>query len=329
VKTFITLDYELFFGEKSGTVEKTIIEPTKALLKILDKWGVKATFFVDVGYLARAEKLGCDLVSANKVKEQIKWLYANGHDIQLHIHPHWHTSKWEAGKWQFDLSKYKLSDFCQKDASSIIKDYSRVLAQITGEQPVAYRAGGWCIQPFSHIADALFESGVRVDSTVYVGGRNDSHVQGFNFSKCPELPFWRFSHDPLKVKADGRFVELPIASTVVSPLFYWQLALSKKLGAAQHESFGDGHPMAISKDQLKRLLTQRSRSVASIDGYKSKLMGRIRETTARDIGSEAPLVFIGHPKAFSRYSLSNLNQYISKHFDVDNFATVKSWHEEL
>ena len=48
-KILITLDYELFFG-KSGSLEKSIINPTNKLLKILDKYNIKASF-VDSGYI--------------------------------------------------------------------------------------------------------------------------------------------------------------------------------------------------------------------------------------------------------------------------------------
>ena len=53
---YITLDYELFFGPKSGTVNKCIIEPIEKLLKIVDPLNVKIVCFVDSGYLLALEK---------------------------------------------------------------------------------------------------------------------------------------------------------------------------------------------------------------------------------------------------------------------------------
>ena len=40
-KIILSFDYELFFGDKSGTVQKTLIEPTNALLDTMDKAGLK------------------------------------------------------------------------------------------------------------------------------------------------------------------------------------------------------------------------------------------------------------------------------------------------
>ena len=53
---FITLDYELFFAQHSGSVEKSIIEPTEKLLEAVEKTTTKLCFFVDAGYLVRLEK---------------------------------------------------------------------------------------------------------------------------------------------------------------------------------------------------------------------------------------------------------------------------------
>ena len=45
MKVLITFDYELFFGNKSGTFQKSILEPVEALQKIAKKYAVKFTFF--------------------------------------------------------------------------------------------------------------------------------------------------------------------------------------------------------------------------------------------------------------------------------------------
>lgn len=44
-RAILSFDYELFFGDKSGTVQKTLIEPTNIMLNVLDEVGAQATFF--------------------------------------------------------------------------------------------------------------------------------------------------------------------------------------------------------------------------------------------------------------------------------------------
>ena len=55
MKIFLTYDYELFFGDPTGSVEKCIIEPTQRLLEIAKRTGARYTFFIDVGYLKQLE----------------------------------------------------------------------------------------------------------------------------------------------------------------------------------------------------------------------------------------------------------------------------------
>ena len=55
-KIILSFDYELFFGYKSGTVRKSLIEPTNKMLDAMDQVGAKATYFVDYLMLKYLEK---------------------------------------------------------------------------------------------------------------------------------------------------------------------------------------------------------------------------------------------------------------------------------
>jgi len=320
----ITLDYELFFGTSSGTVENCMIKPTNLLLELLKPRSIKATFYVDVGYIECARRLNCDSENVEKVITQLEQLNNAGHDLQLHIHPHWDDANYVDGKWLFDMSRYRLADFTQQQAASIIKRYVAVFGELNLPKPVAYRAGGWCIQPFEHIADALYENGIRVDSTVYNGGKNSSKTHFFDFTQSPKLNDWRFNHDPCKDDDNGIFYELPISHINVQPLFFWQFALAKKLGREQHKNYGDGSAVPMSKLQMMKLLLFPSSSVASIDGYKAKLMKKAQENQLSQLGQDSDLVFIGHPKAFSDYSLKQVKQFLQQSSTV-KFLTVSDW----
>ncbi|AOE50159.1 polysaccharide deacetylase family protein [Kangiella sediminilitoris] len=327
MKTLITLDYELFFGSHSGTAESCMLKPTNKLLELLDKHDVKATFYVDIGYLSRADELKCDQASTDAVKEQLRNLSEQGHDLQLHIHPHWEKAKWDNGYWSFDLSYYKLSDFTEKKASEIVLKYANKLESVAKVRANSYRAGGWCIQPFEHFSSALFQAGIKVDSTVFTDGVNLSEVQGFDFRGSPRLSHWKFQEDPLIPNKEGPFTELPISSSIVSPLFFWRFALIKKFAGIKYKAFGDGTAAKMSGAQLKRLLTKKSRTVASIDGYKSILLDKFRKDAFREYGDSANLVLIGHPKSLTEHSLEQLGRYLSKH-KKDDYMTVSQWYKQ-
>ena len=64
-QAILSFDYELFFGDNSGTVQKTLIEPTNIMLDALDTINAKATFFVDYLMLKYLKKENCQRTLAD------------------------------------------------------------------------------------------------------------------------------------------------------------------------------------------------------------------------------------------------------------------------
>ena len=60
-------------------------------------------------------------------------------------------------KWLSDTNRYKLSDFEEEEIGVIFKKYKAILEEITGKKTSIYRAGGWCLQPFSKIKKAFLD----------------------------------------------------------------------------------------------------------------------------------------------------------------------------
>ncbi|MDQ3047425.1 MAG: hypothetical protein M3R27_07750 [Bacteroidota bacterium] len=90
---YLTLDYEIYFGENHGTVEKCILAPTRELIRIAETHDVRFSFFVDCGFILKLDEYRKEFPQLEKdytsITEQVKYLSETGHDIQLHIHPHW------------------------------------------------------------------------------------------------------------------------------------------------------------------------------------------------------------------------------------------------
>jgi hypothetical protein len=315
MNVFITLDYELFFGRNSGTQEKSIIQPTNRLLDVLDKYGVKASFFVDSGYLLKLDEYrkGHPLLEADyhAIVEQLSRLTSDGHDIQLHIHPHWEDSYYDGDRWVIDTTRYRIHDFSKEDVVDLVTRYKNALTSLSGKEPFAYRAGGWCIQPFKHVMEALRLNNVWLDSTLFQNGKNDSDTHFFDFKGMPDKTLWRFEDDPLIENPHGYFTEIPISSYRVSPLFFWKLAFYKKFGTDKHKSFGNGGAAGGSRLDKFRMLTRYTNSVASIDGYKSSYLHQAYKQFLNKSDHEN-FVIIGHPKAMSEYSLEKLDQFIQR-----------------
>ncbi len=322
---FITLDYELFFGSNSGTLHRSIIEPTNKLLEVLDRYNIKATFFVDSGYIIKLKEFKDEFKvlekDYEKIISQIKHLHQNGHDIQLHIHPHWEDCYYDGQKWIIDTTRYKLHDFSEKDIETIVFKYKKVLTNIVGDTVFVYRAGGWCIQPFSKIYQALKKNNIWMDSTLFYGGYNESSTHYLDFRNMPKKTKYNFDTSPLNEDINGYFTEVAISSHQVSPLFFWKLAFLKKFGSDKYKSFGDGKAASsASKWNIIKMLTQYSYSVVSIDGVKSSFLDKAYKNFAKK--GENNFVILGHPKAMSQYSLEQLDKFIAKR--VKNNFTIYS-----
>lgn len=323
---FITLDYELYFGPESGTPEKCILEPTTALLELVRPYGIKFTAFVDSGYLYALERQLEDYPELKKhyeqVSHQIRMLAAAGHGIELHVHPHWEDTFFDGEQWRMNTSRYKLADFPESEVSDIVTRYNTVLKSISGRAPVAYRAGGWCVQPFPPIGRALKKNGIHIDSSVYPKGYYKSNNQAFDFRGAPHYETqYSFSADPAKIDPEGSFVEIPISSYRVSPFFFWNFALKRLRSEPEHTSMGDGSAVPMSKKELIRYLTRPSNSVISMDGLKAGFLersfGKYKEATA----NKGNFVIIGHPKAFTPFSLKVFEKFVRQHSKEHSFCT--------
>lgn len=315
MRTLLTLDYEVFFGRETGSVARSVIEPTQALLALAASRGARLAFFVDAGFLLR---LRAEMARSSQLREdhaalcrQIKAIARAGHDVQLHIHPHWETSRWTDAGWDIDLARFTLQSFCPWDIERIVREYTGALRDIAGPAAAtAYRAGGWVIQPFAPIRQALLANGVTIDSTVFAGGVRGGRIQPYDFRAAPAKSRWRFDADPLVEDPQGAFLEVPIASRRLSPAFFWRMALAKKAGGARHRAFGDGRAVAMEGGDLLGKLVAPSTSVVSMDGYKASFLGDAHgEYLGRGMED---FVVIGHPKALSPYSLARLDELLAR-----------------
>ena len=319
---FLTYDYEIFFGDPTGSVEKCMIEPTNLLRGIASRTGAKMVFFVDVGHLKKLAEYSDKHPSAKKdyflIINQIKDLVNDGHDCQLHIHPHWEDCKYKDDKWIMKTHRYKLSDFSDDEITRIIPEYKSILYKITGKPVTSYRAGGWCLQPFSRVKDALERSGIKLDSTVFPGGKFTEGNYYYDFTSTPDKGKWKFSNDLCQEDEFGKFIEYPISSLKYSPLFFWRLFTFGRLNPKKHKPIGNGYPMS-SPGMRKKMLTKGMLSAASVDGYFVTKMNKIIQNNRKK--EFADTVFIGHPKACTFYSLTKLEAFINEHKNKVQFLT--------
>lgn len=319
---FLSFDYEIYFGEKHGTVDKCIIYPTSELIRIAEKYKVHFSFFVDCGFLIKLNEYRQKFPQLEKdytsLVDQIKYLADTGHDIQLHIHPHWEDSYYNGERWIIDAKRYKLTDFNQQEIEDIVYRYKKVLTDITQKEVFAFRAGGWCMQPFDKIKPAFKKHEISLDSTVFKNGYYVSKNYFYDFRNAPGKDIYNFENNPEQEDANGYFTELPITAIRNSPLFFWFLFLLGRKNPFYHKPLGDGQPIP-AKGYRKRQLTSYSNNPVSMDGYNARLL----EKSLKDCIKKAfrQMVVIGHPKALSRFSLERIEEFVRKNATTHNFIT--------
>jgi hypothetical protein len=311
VRILLGLDYELFFGRRTGTPERCLLEPTEALLELGRSTDLRACLFVDAGYLIALRRQATSFPRLRRTFEmvaaQLKKAISLGHDVQLHVHPHWEDSRFDGENWVVDPRRYRLQDFNPGDAATIVKEYKNVLVEICDKDVFAFRAGGWCLQPFAELKGALKANGVWLDSTVFPGGHNDNPHHGFDFRRAPSTDAWRFDEDPLVPASEGYFLEVPISPIVTGPGLYWKMALAKvgKKENSRLQRFGDGDAIEHTSSYYFSRLLSRTVGPASVDGVKADYLRRECRASGR-----ASRLFnvMGHPKAMTPFSLDKLRE---------------------
>jgi len=214
-KVILSFDYELFFGDKSGTVRRSIVEPTNQLLNAMEDVGLVGNFFVDwlmLKYLKDQKTKQTD-EDYFLIVEQLKDIVSRGHRIELHIHPHWVDAKYNGdGTWDFsEFRHYELNSFKEEEINNFFVEGTELLTSIAREvdpnyKIVAFRAGGWRIRPFDKLHNSFIQCNILIDSSIM-----DSQVS-CNTNSERTCAYYKFSKDPLVADIKGKYLEMPIAS---------------------------------------------------------------------------------------------------------------------
>ena len=159
----LSIDWEDFgqlygmyhYGKVTEPVNGAIERQTDIMLAMLDKSGVKATFFI-LGMLAKYRG------------ELVKQIHQKGHEIALHGQNH-HA--------MFNLSP----DEAERD----IRESYDLVTQITGEKLYGYRAPFFSINTSNlYLLEILADLGLSYDSSIFPKKMTRYGIDGFNERDC-------------------------------------------------------------------------------------------------------------------------------------------------
>jgi hypothetical protein len=324
----LSQDYELFFKD-SGTIENCLIEPSERLLKFSRDRGLAITFFVDAGMLRCFDRHASSSTAirraAASVRENLSRISGEGHEIGLHIHPHWEDTRWVDGRWRFANTRYQLRDFSDAEIADIFDQYFRVLQDLSLTPVRSYRAGGFCIEPFERLSAAMKAHGITIESSIIPGAKLVDADKGFDFSSLPDRAWWYFAKTPLRPEKAGAFIEIPVTPCTVPRSYYWRQLVRRLFGSAGSSKSGDGTARSIGKiEAVRRLIGASRTSELSIDGPKAPML--LNDRTLRQ--SRPYWHLMGHPKLLAEHSLPDLQRFMTA-ARISRTATVASLAAEL
>ena len=305
----LSTDYELFF-HRSGSVQRCLIETANRLLEFTAQQDMKMTFFVDTGMLRCLDRHAAThrqlAEEAQTIRKQLRAISAAGHELGLHIHPHWEDTRLVDGRWDFSDTRYRLDMFGDDEVVNLLETNFGLLQELSDEPVVSYRAGGFCVEPFERVAPTFSRLGITIDSSIVPGTKLDDPQKGFDALTAPEEPCWRFDKSPQHVVADGSFCEVAITPLTVGRFYFWGRLLNRLGGSKGGEHFGDGVSKAIGRAEvIRRLLGQSRVSELSMDDAKSQLL-----STALAADPQRSVWHVmGHPKLLSERSLQRLETF--------------------
>lgn len=323
----LSQDYELFFGD-SGTLEKCLFEPCDVLLDFASRRGIALTFYVDAGMLCRARELSVKVPRLQKlcdrVRAHVESLAEAGHEIGLHVHPHWQDTHYGDDGWDFGNTRYQLRDFSDAEIAEIFDRYTAELNALCDGRVSTYRAGGFCVEPFARIREQLLSNGIDVDSSVVPGAELVDPDKGFDFTAAPADDHWRFSNSPSIRDDAGDFLEVAITPVTLGITHYWRRLFARLSGHRPPGSFGDGRSKAIGRTEVLRRLAGAGRvSELSIDAAKADRLPSLAAGETR-----AAWHVMGHPKLLGAASLDYLGKFIEQQ-RIERFESVQSYAAQI
>lgn len=326
----LTIDYELFLGNQTGSVKKCMIEPTYKLAEILGINNSKMTVFWDILHyyqLIKFENNYFELKEDRKlIDSQISFLISKGHDIQLHIHPHWLDAEYSNSKWKFKYDRFNihtLSEEANKDDINTIYGCVTLSKQLMeneirkyspGYNVTSYRAGGYLIEPFEKLKKAFEHNNIYVDSSVLPGLSYDNPVNKYNFINYPDRNYYHFDVSPYIISENGKFIEIPVTTIQIPALrntIFTAIRLLKyrnlekdRMGTGSAESVIENKKSNFTK--VISLLTKPKLTAFTTDGNFAERFNYMY----RNVKNNSTMIL--HPKLLNMHTLNILGEKLAK-----------------
>jgi hypothetical protein len=348
LQVLFTLDYEIH-GNGQGSPARLMVEPTARMLRQFDRHGAKLTVMADIGEILRfrrhAEETGRDEFSYREIEDQLRTAVRTGHDVQFHVHPSYFNAIPVESGWQQDYSEYDVARLSFDRIDEILRTGESYLEDLLepvdpSYRCVAFRAANWSMHPSPNIVRALVRNGIRIDSSVFKGGRREGMVQfDYRNAHSAVIP-WRVDPaDVCRAKPDGELIEVPIYTE--SRHLHHFVSANRIYRAAQGRLHplpseglalaGAGHEASSSKRMRRALAVLTDRHAWKLDFNQCsgrQLIAALERVSKRYDAPDRtlPVVLIGHSKTYTKLNerlLEPFLEHVAGRPDRFRFATFR------
>ena len=349
LKILISFDYELFLGENYADHKEILIDTTNQIIDLLNTKGVQATLFADVCCALRYKYYG-QMDFVNDFEEQLVLAQEKGFDVQLHIHSNWLNSTYNGQKWDISPVGYRVHEFGFSDGGveKIIKDGIQYLNDVLlTHNPkyrcVAYRAGGYSIQPHSELVKILRNNGIVIDSSVCRHQYIKSNANNYDFRRLPTKMNWWLTPERDFIyegySTEGGVFEVPLCSDKGSLIK--RIIFGKKKVTLPHTERKGAYikldiPEKKKQNKFQILLNYNKQfSLVSFDSMAPERMFSVIKKIEKMYDTKNNDVYIsiiGHPKQCNEYVLRGMSSFIDKVKKYNNrfeFITFRQLYDAL
>ena len=316
----LTFDFELFLGQKSGSVENCLIKPTEELIPVINRYNLSTIFFVDTLYLYRLKKQAEATAAAKKDFVKIinllrRLITSTKAYVFHHIHPHWldaiyieKDNEWDGS----NKSRFALSNLNEGEVEAVFEKSNTIINEIymnlTSPFAQGYRAGGLYAQPFEGFKSQLDKYGIKLDFSVLKDAVSTEEGYKFNYSSYPVEDIYKFSNDIVEKDVLGNFIEISMnqfhlsgINKLINGLYY-----RTNLKSTSWKRWGDGSSSGNVVGNTKK-----ANKFKSTETYSIELLNKFKVNLyTKELKKKDFIHIISHPKFFSKQHIDSFEKMI-------------------
>lgn len=351
IKVLFTSDHEIH-GNGEGSPKALMVESTKRMLDLLDKYGARLTIMADVAeilkYKEYYEKTGTDNFFYEEIIEQLKKAVSTGHDVQLHIHSSYYKATYENGRWKNNWAEYNLAELDFERQNEIISEGKKFLEDnlkpaYNRYSCFVFRAANWSMLPSKNITKALRANMISIDTSVFKYGSRKGMINFDYSSAFNETVPYPYDESDVRIRnISGNVIEFPIYCENRNLIDFISLNRFYRVMQSKIHNFTDAEPFNRSasngndsKGESKKSFIKKITRMYPLKADFNQCTGRQlinqlkrMEQKYSHLKVDIPFVTIGHSKLFNKIneiSLRSFLKYVHDNPERYKFATFKDF----